>query len=165
MGNPTDKEFKGMVHERFITDCPVTVQDVENANCIFGLDLANFRGKTIRTKLEHVRIEYVQIPWDFVELHKNVTLVADVMFVNGLPFLVTSSRGISLVTIEYLKSRTAKRLIDTLERVTHIYGKAGFIVQTALMDMEFEKLRDKLPNVILNLTAAQEHVGEIERKI
>ncbi len=33
------------------------------------------------------------------------------------------------------------------------------------MGMEFEKLKDKLPNVILNTTAAQELVGEIERKI
>ncbi len=87
------------------------------------------------------------------------------MFVNGLLFLVTSSQGISLVTIEYLKSRTAKRLVNTLERVIRIYSKAGFIVQTTLMDMEFEKLRDKLPNKTLNTTAAQEHVGEIERKI
>ncbi len=152
--NPTDKEFKGMVHERLITNCPVTVQDFENANCIFGSGLANLRGKRIRTKPEHVPIEYVQIPQDFVELHKYVMLVADVMFVNGLPFLVTSLRGISLVTIEYLKLRTAKRLIHTLERVIRIYGKAGFIVQTALIDMEFEKLRDKLLNVILNTTAA-----------
>ena len=92
VGNPTDKEFKGMVREKLITkNCPVTVQDVENANRIFGPDLANLRGKTIRTKPEHVHIEYVQIPRDFVELHKYVTLVADVMFVNGLPFLVTSS--------------------------------------------------------------------------
>ena len=80
VGNPTDKEFKGMVCEKLITNCPVTVQDVENASHIFGPDLANLRGKTIRTKPEHVRIEYVQIPWDFVELHKYVTLVADVMF-------------------------------------------------------------------------------------
>jgi hypothetical protein len=94
-----------------------------------------------------------------------VILVADVMFFNGLPFLVTSLRVISLVTVEYLKSRTAKRLVHTLERIFSIYGTAGFIVQTALMDMEFEKLKDKLPNVILNTTAAQEHVGEIERKI
>jgi hypothetical protein len=35
---------------------------VENANHIFGPDLANLRGKMIRTKPEHVRIEYVQIP-------------------------------------------------------------------------------------------------------
>jgi hypothetical protein len=94
-----------------------------------------------------------------------VTLVADVMFVNGLPFLVTSLRGISLVTIEYLKSRTAKRLVDTLERVIRIYSKARFIVQTALMDMEFKQLKDKLPNVTLNTTAAREHVGEVKRKI
>ena len=46
-----------------------------------------------------------------------------------------------------------------------IYGKAGFIVQTVLMDMEFEKLRDKMPSVVINTTAAREHVGEIERKI
>ena len=85
------------------------------------------------------------------------------MFVKS--FLVTSSQGISLVKIEYLKLRTAKRLIDTLERVVHIYAKAGFIVQTALMDMEFEKLRDTLLKIILNTTAAQEHVGEIKRKI
>jgi hypothetical protein len=38
-------------------------------------------------------------------------------------------------------------------------------VQTALMDMEFKKLRDKLPNIILNTTAAQEQMGEIKRKI
>ncbi len=106
------------------------------------------------TKPEHVWIEYVQISQDFVELHKCVMLVADVMFINGLPFLVTSLRGISLVTIEYLKSTAAMRLIDTLERGIRIYGKAGFVVQTALMVMEFEKLRDKLPNIILNTTAA-----------
>ena len=61
------------------------------------------------------------------------------MFVNGLPFLVTSLRGLSLVTIEHLPSRTAKRLVLTLERVFKIYATTGFIIQTALMDMEFEK--------------------------
>ncbi len=34
-----------------------------------------------------------------------------------------------------------------------------------MMDMEFEKLVDLLPNVTINTTAAREHVGEIERKI
>ena len=87
------------------------------------------------------------------------------MFVNGLPFLVTSSQGLNLVTIEHLPSRTAKRLVHTLERVFRIYATAGFIIQTAMMDMEFEKLRSLMPRVALNTTAAREHVGEIERKI
>jgi hypothetical protein len=91
-------------------------------------------------------------------------LVADVMFVNGLPFLVTSSRGLSLVTIEHLPSRIAKRLAQTLERVFRIYAKAGFVVQTAMMDVEFEKLRTLLPHMALNTTAVREHVREIEKK-
>jgi len=31
VGNPTDKEFKGMVRDKLITNCPITVQDVEKA--------------------------------------------------------------------------------------------------------------------------------------
>ncbi len=74
-----------MVREQLLTNCPVTVRDVDNANRIFGPDLANLRGKTTRKKPERVLVEYVQIPRDFVQLHKYVTLVVDVMFVNGLP--------------------------------------------------------------------------------
>ena len=111
VGNPTEHEFVGMVREKLIANCPITVRDVDNANRIFGPDLANLRGKTTRTKPDRVRVEYVEIPRDFVKLHKHVMLVADVMFVNGLPFLVTSSRGISLVTIEYLPLRTVIRLL------------------------------------------------------
>jgi hypothetical protein len=107
-----------------------------------------------RTKPEHVRTDYVKIPWDFMELHKFVTIVADIMFVNGLPILVTLSGGISLVTIKFLPSRIAKCLANSMERVIRIYGKAGFIVQTSMMDMEFEKLRDLLPNITLNTMAA-----------
>jgi hypothetical protein len=165
IGNPTERELEGMVREKLIANCPVTVQDVHNANRIFGPDLANLRGKTTRKKPEYVRVDYVENPRDIIDMHKYVTLVADVMFVNGLPFLVSSSRGISLVTIEYLPSRTAKRLAITLERVMKVYARGGFAVQTMMMDMEFEKLVDLLPTVAINTTAAQEHVGEIERKI
>ncbi len=97
--NPTKREFAGMVREKLVSNCPVTVHDINNANHIFGPDVANLRGKTTRTKPEHVRVKIVQIPCNFVQLHKYVTLVADVMFVNGLPFLVASSRRFSLVTI------------------------------------------------------------------
>ena len=82
-----------MVREQLLTNCPVTLQDVGNASQIFGPDLANLRGKTTRTKPERVKVEYEYIPQDFVQLHKYVMLVADVMLVNGLPFLVTSLQG------------------------------------------------------------------------
>ena len=145
MRRDAHKEWSGMVHEKLITNCPVTVHDINNANSIFGPDLANLRAKTIRTKLEWVRVKIVQIPWDFVQLHKYVMLVADVTFVNTLPFLVTSSRGLSLVTIEYLPSRTAKHHVHTLQWVFRIYGTAVFVVQVAMMDMEFKNFTN--PNM------------------
>jgi hypothetical protein len=118
--SPTEREFAGMVREQLLTNCPVTVRDVDNANQFFGPDVANLRGKMTKTKPDRVQVEYVQIPWDFVQLHKYVMLVVDIMFVNGLSFLVTSLRGLSLVTIEHLPSRTTKRLVHTLERVFRI---------------------------------------------
>jgi hypothetical protein len=160
IGNPTERDFVGMVCEKLIVDCPVTVRNIQNANWIFGPNLANLRGKTTRTK-PHVRVDNVKIPWDFMELHKYVTIVADVMFVNGLSFLVTLSRGISLVMIKLLPSRTAKRPSNSMERVIRIYGLAILIVKMSMMDMKFKKLRDLLPNVALNTTAAQEHLGII----
>jgi hypothetical protein len=124
IGNPTKQEFVGMVRGKLITNCPVTVQDVHNANQVFGPDLANLRGKTTRTKPEQVRVDFVKIPWDFIEMHKYVTIVADMLFVSGLPFLVTSLRGISLLMIEFVPLQTAKRLALTLEQVVRVYGVA-----------------------------------------
>ncbi len=46
-----------------------------------------------------------------------------------------------------------------------IYGSAGFVVQTAMMDMEFDKLKELLTNIAQNTTAAREHVGKIEQKV
>jgi hypothetical protein len=154
-----------MEQKKIITYCPVTVQDVRNANQIFGLDLANLRGKMTRTKPEHVRVDYMKIYRVFIKIHKYVTLVADVLFVNGLRVFVTSLRRIILIMIEFLPLQTVKRLVLTLEQVIRVYGVAGFIVQVASMDMEFEKLKDVLPNITINTMAAKEHVGEIERKI
>ena len=51
-----------MVREQLLTNSPVTMQNINNANQIFGPDLANLRGKVTRTKPERARVEYVQIP-------------------------------------------------------------------------------------------------------
>ncbi len=67
--------------------------------------------------------------------------------------------------IEFLLLQTAKCLMLFLEQVIRVYGVAGFNVQVALMDMEFEKMNDVLSNITINTTTAREHVGEIKRKI
>lgn len=100
-----------------------------------------------------VRPEYVSIPLALFERIR-VTLAADVMFVNGLPFFVTLSRDIKLITTEFLPSRTVPLLCNTLKKTLAIYKRGGFTVRTCLMDMEFDKMVNDMDEVIINTTTA-----------
>jgi hypothetical protein len=44
-----------------------------------------------------------------------------------------------------------------------LYSRGGFQVGTILMDNEFEKLRNLVPIIVINTTAAREHIPEVER--
>ena len=48
MGNPSEKDYKGMVSNNLIANCPITSRDVSNARTNFGPDLASIRGKTVQ---------------------------------------------------------------------------------------------------------------------
>ena len=91
--------------------------------------------------------------------------MADVMFVNGVPFLVTLSRKIRLFTVEFLPSRTAAKLSEYLVKVSKLYAHGGFTVCTILMDQEFEKVKDRIPSLEVNTTVPREHAGKIEHGI
>ena len=97
---------------------------------IFGPDLASIRGKTVRRKPTHVLTNYVNIPRDLIQLNQHVTLSADIMFVNGVPFLVSALRSINLITIENAPRHTASQLGHLLLQILWVYARAGFCVQT-----------------------------------
>ena len=117
IGAPTEREYQSLVHDNLLKDCPITNSDIITAHKIFGPDLANLRGKMVRRKPKHVNTDLVDIPQALVDHQKNVTLVADVMFVNGVPFLVSSSRNIMLTTIEHAPDRKASKLGYLLHRI------------------------------------------------
>ncbi len=56
IANPTEREFSTMVHEKLLANCPVTVQDVNNAHHIYGRDLTNIRGKMTRRNQSMFRL-------------------------------------------------------------------------------------------------------------
>ena len=127
--------------------------------------MARLKGAATRQGTHGVVAGRCEIPRDFYRLNKFVTLTADVMFVCGIPFLVTCSRSIKYNTSEYIPTQAAGQLAKSLMKVVYGYARGGFVVNFMLMDGEFEKIKDVLPFVEANTTAAQEHVPEIERRI
>ena len=165
VGHPTDRDFLGMVHANYIMNFPVTESAVKNANLIFGPDLAGVRERTVRRPPEALRMDFVHIPRIFLDWHRVVVLTADIMFVNGVPFLVSLARGLNLLTAEFLPVHTAKSLASRIDQIKHLYRQGGFTVGTILMDNKFEKVRALVPNLHINTTAANDHVPKIKRRI
>jgi hypothetical protein len=162
LGHSTDCDFLGMVRSGMILNCPVTPNAVPKAHPIFVPNLAGVRGRTVRRPPDSVTTNYVQIPCTLLERHQQVTLVVDIMFVNGVPFLVSVARGLNLVTAEHMPTRTAKQLAAGIIRVMDLYSHGGFQVGTVLMDNKFEKLRNLVPVLAVNTTAMKEHVPEVK---
>ncbi len=87
------------------------------------------------------------------------------MFVNGVPFLVSASRGLNLIATEHTPSRTAKNLAVGITRIMALYARGGFQVGTVLMDNKFKSLQNLVLILVINTTVAKEHVLEIEERI
>ncbi len=110
LGNPSEKDYQGLVSGNLINNFPFSSPDVSNARAIFGADLASVRGKTARKKPAPVVGDYVAVPRTLVQANKVIMLVADVFFVDGTPFLLTVGRRLKFVTAEHVPVRTAKSL-------------------------------------------------------
>ena len=93
---------------------------------IFGKDLGSIQGKTTRDKPSPVVTDFVNLPPDILCLHKNVVLAADLMFVNNMPFLITTSRSIQFTTTEHLDTKEADSLISGILKVRNLYKQRGF---------------------------------------
>jgi hypothetical protein len=167
VGYPPPRDFKNMVRSNMIKNCNVTPIDIDNAYTLFGDDIASLRGKTVRTTPDPVMADYVEIPKIILDLNKDLTVAADIMFVNGMPFVTSISRNVKFTTIEYVTSRSKKNLVKSLLKIISLYKSRGFAPSTALMDREFECLRLELLTHVVNLntTAASKHVPDIERQI
>ena len=126
MGNPSKKDYKTMVSNNLILECPITSMDITRARAIFGPDLPSVRGKTVQTTPAPVVADYVAVPQKLVDANKATTLAADVFFVDGIAFLLTVAQRIKFVTAEHLPVRTALSLSKHMKQVLKVYmGKQG----------------------------------------
>ncbi len=115
MGNPSETDYKGVVNNHLISNCPVSTANITNSQIIHGPALASVRGKTVWRTPRAVVTDYVTIPRSLVEHNKMVTLAANIFFVNGTAFLMTVSRQIKFITAEHVPVRTAKSVAKHID--------------------------------------------------
>ena len=83
---------------------PITKEDIQAADDIFGPNLGSLKGKTMRRPNPHVKMQTIGVPPDIMQIHRSVTLAIDIMFINKIPFLVTTSQHLKFGTVEALNN-------------------------------------------------------------
>jgi Reverse transcriptase (RNA-dependent DNA polymerase) len=167
IGRPSTRDFIKIVTNNLLPNCPVTKRDIMIAEDIFGPDVGSLKGKTVRRPPHKVITDqlYTPLPPSIKDHYKDVTLCADLMYVNGIPFFITITRHIRFGTIEAIPNRKQATLLKAIHHVAAIYQRAGFRLRFMLMDNEFKCLDPALTamGVTFNDVACGEHVPEIER--
>ena len=78
-----------MVIDNMIQNWPITESDIINAHIMFGPNISGTRVNTVQQNPDRVAMDYFILNRHILKLHKFVTLVEYLTFVNGTPLLIT----------------------------------------------------------------------------
>ena len=99
-------------------------------------------GKRTKSKPIPVVSDLILLPPDVLKAHKEVTLFADIFFVDKVAFFTTISQHIKFVTADRLVDQKAPTILKSLFCILVVYHKRGFIVVMCHMDNQFQCLED-----------------------
>jgi len=99
----------------------VTRQDILRAEDIFKPNIRPVKGKTTHTTQKHIEVNLKDIPQEITEKHGGITLAIDIMFINKIPFVMTTSHKIYFGTAELVKDMQNNTLVTSIEQVIQAY--------------------------------------------
>jgi len=109
------------------------------------------RKKTIANPSKVVLNAYECLPNKLLEQHQNVTLVVVNIYVNEIPFMITTSCTIHFGREEMIKMKNST-MMTSHKQIINAYSARGYIIKHILADRQFECLRKTLEiqGIILN---------------
>jgi hypothetical protein len=153
-----------------IGGCTLTADNARVAQKIWGDSVLRLKESTVRETGKRKPQSLVKVPRELIQLQRKVWIGIDIFFVNGHIFFMKYGRMICFTTVTHLIN-SITRWLRFGPQCTRYTRCICFVGSTLLRagNGEFAWIADQvasLPtNPILNLAAASEHVGLIERNI
>ena len=141
IGRPSTQDLIKYVERNLILNCPVTRQDILRTDNIFGHNIGSLKGNTIRTAQKHIEINIQDIPQDIMEKHIHVTMTVDLMFINRILFVMTTTRNIHFGMAKLVKDMKNNTLVTSIEQVMPAYQSRGFKIQAILGDGQLKHIK------------------------
>ena len=166
IGWPSTESYKNIVKLNLLDNSPITVDDINRAEQIYGPAIPTLKGKMTRPKPKPIN-KIVRSPLPSILESKALSQYFDILYVNGLPFLASKASDINYFGVTALKSRSAKQIIAAVTQHKKRLEDRSFVVSDAHADNEFDikALKEEMKPTLLHICAKNEHVGTIERGI
>lgn len=120
-------------------NCKATSQDVRIQNKIYGEPVALIDGKMTREHpVTHTHGHLLPLDELIPKEYANVSIFADVFFINKIPFMHTKSKNIEFRLVQPLRSQKMKEIIEGVKIVKQKYMKRGFVINRWHVDNEFD---------------------------
>ena len=110
MAWPGTQNYKTAIKNNLVKNYPIAVGDVDRASDIYGEPTPILQGKMVRKTPEVIRSERVSLPDEIRKRHSNTNLSVEILYVNGIPFLLCKSCGIKYLHVTKLRSRGKKEI-------------------------------------------------------
>jgi hypothetical protein len=171
MACPSDFDLANAVEHNIIGNNPFTRRDVRIAKDIYGPDVPALKGKTVKRQSKMPREDEINdIPPYISKEYCDVHLSIDVMFVNGITFLISFSKHICLIQAYVIRKNNKQKYLDGILAMLRMYRSRHPIrVVSIEADGAFESVRQELQDepyqVSLTTCDADRHVETIERQI
>ena len=156
-----------MILFNMIPNCDIKREDILRAENIFGPNLGSIKGKNTRRHTQHVSITWTKVPTEILQRYGEVMLAVDIMAINKIPFMISTSRHIHFGTAELIRNKAKGTLMTSIHQVVRAHHARGFRICNILADGGFECIRNNLADMgmSLNIASRNEHVPEMERYI
>jgi hypothetical protein len=122
VGTPTMNNFKSLLQMNVIQNFPVTVEDVNILEKIFGPDMSRLKGKSTRRKPKPVRSDLIEIPKEIIMKHHNIDLCMDVMYVNECGMLTATDQTIKLRSLVPMNTKLQAEYYPALDQILRHYN-------------------------------------------
>jgi hypothetical protein len=93
---------------------------------IFGPDVGNLKGKTVCKPVPYAQTKLTDIPKEIMQMYRDVTVACDIMFVNRIPFFITTSHHLHFNTAEMVVDQKMPTLLTAMKQGSNIYAQCGF---------------------------------------
>ena len=161
--------FIKLLEKNYFRDCPITAEDARRAMELFGKEPQDTQGRGTRQRPIAIKERLpISIPESIKERHNNISISVDYLYIQGAAMLHTIlGKSYQFRTLEpvYKPKPNKDDIITGLTNIINTYHARGINITQINGDNEFACVGTALLPSRMNVMAADEHVGDVERSI